>query len=86
MKQQSESPYPGTKFREYSDSRLMAVSNSIGAIFSSLLPTLVILVLYFVKSMLLRIGLMILFTAIFSIALSVFTEAKKVEIFSATAA
>ena len=33
-----------------------------------------------------RIGLVIVFTAIFSLSLSVFTEAKKGEIFSATAA
>jgi hypothetical protein len=42
-------------------------------------------VLYFVERMLTRIGLVILFTATFSVTLSLFTQAKKVEIFSATA-
>jgi len=64
----------------------MTIGNSVGAILSSLLPTVVILVLYFVNKMLVRIGLIILFTAIFSLSLALFTEAKKVEIFSATAA
>lgn len=45
-----------------------------------------VLVLYFVNSMLIRIGLVILFTTIFSVALALFTGAKKIEIFSATAA
>jgi hypothetical protein len=58
----------------------------VGAIISSILPTIVILVLYFVKRMIVRIGLVIIFTAIFSIALAIFTAARKVEIFSATAA
>ena len=72
--------------RDYSETRIAAISNSISAIFSSFLPTVVILVLYFVKSMLVRIVLMIVFTAIFSLSLSIFTEGKKVEIFAATAA
>lgn len=64
----------------------MALSNTISAVVSSLLPTMVILVLYFVNRLLVRIGLVIVFTAMFSLALSTFTEANKVENFSATAA
>lgn len=36
--------------------------------------------------MLVRIGLVIIFTAVFLLTLSIFTEARKVEVFSATAA
>jgi hypothetical protein len=36
--------------------------------------------------MIVRIGLMIVFTAIFSVSLAVLTEAKRAEIFAATAA
>jgi hypothetical protein len=46
----------------------------------------VILALYFVNSMIHRIGLVIVFTTVFSVALALFTGAKKVEVFSATAA
>ena len=84
--QQTSSPFPGTGFREYDEAHMMMISNSVGAILSSLLPTIAILVLYFVKRVIVRIGLTIIFTSIFSLALSLFTEAKKVEIFSATAA
>ena len=84
--QQELSLYPGTKFRQYDDEKIETISNSVSAILGSLLPTIAILVLYFVKQMLLRIGLVIVFTSIFSLALSLFTEAKRVEIFSATAA
>ena len=64
----------------------MTVSNVVASTISSLLPTLVILLLYFVNRMLVRIGLVIVFTAIFSLALSFFTTANKGEIFAATAA
>lgn len=84
--QQDSSPYPGTTFRQYDDDKIETISNSVSAILGSLLPTIAILVLYFVKRMLLRIGLVIVFTSIFSLALSLFTDAKRVEIFSATAA
>ncbi|KAH8710008.1 hypothetical protein GQ44DRAFT_776845 [Phaeosphaeriaceae sp. PMI808] len=72
--------------RKYSSKRIGRVSNVVAATISSILPTLVILVLYFVKRMIVRIGLVILFTALFSVSLAIFTAARKVEIFSATAA
>lgn len=85
-KQQGSSPFPNPGYRQYDEARMTTISNSLAAILSSLLPTLAILVFYFIKSMLIRILLTIIFTAMFSLALSVFTEARKVEIFSATAA
>lgn len=84
--QQVASPFPNTGFRQYDEARMTTISNSFAAILSSLLPTLAILIFYFIKSMLIRIVLTIVFTAMFSLALSVFTDARKVEIFSATAA
>ncbi|KAK7920840.1 hypothetical protein PG985_008862 [Apiospora marii] len=62
------------------------VGSAAVAALSSTLPTLAILALYFVRDMVTRMGLVILFTTIFSIALAIFTDAKKIEIFSATAA
>ena len=73
-------------FRHYDEAALTKISNVVTAILSSLLPTVVILVLYFVNRMLTRIGLIITFTSVFSLALALFTEAKKVEVFTATAA
>jgi hypothetical protein len=53
---------------------------------SSLLPTLAILVLYFVKPFLIKIVLVVVFTGLFSCLLSIFTKARRIEVFSATAA
>ncbi|KAH3907892.1 hypothetical protein HBI56_152130 [Parastagonospora nodorum] len=75
-----------SELRKYLVRRIGKASNVAVAAVSSILPALVILGLYFVKRMIVRIGLVILFTAIFSVALAVFTSARKVEIISATAA
>lgn len=72
--------------REYNDEKLQAVSDGITAALASLLPTLIILVLYFVKRMLVRIGLVIVFTTIFSVVMSFYPGAKKGEVFAAVAA
>ncbi|KAK8038927.1 hypothetical protein PG993_007338 [Apiospora rasikravindrae] len=72
--------------RAYSPRTVSRVGSAAVAALSSTLPTLAILVLYFVGDMVKRLGLVILFTTLFAIALAVFTDAKKVEIFSATAA
>ncbi|KAL2221291.1 hypothetical protein M432DRAFT_266076 [Thermoascus aurantiacus ATCC 26904] len=85
-RKQSTSPFPGTGFRSYGECRLAAVSDGITVVISSLLPTLAILILYLVKPMYARMALIIGFTALFALALSIFTSARRVEIFSATAA
>ena len=53
---------------------------------SAIIPTVAILTLHFVHRMIHRIGLVIVFTTVFAITLALFTGAKKVEVFSATAA
>jgi len=55
------------------------------AVLSSALPTTTVLVLFFIQSMLIRIGLVIVFTALFSLTLAVFSSADKATIFTATA-
>ncbi|KAK5442569.1 hypothetical protein LTS15_010993 [Exophiala xenobiotica] len=77
---------PDGGIKEYKDERMLALSKAMSSALSALLPTVTILVLYFVHRMLVRIGLMIIFTVLFSLALSAFTEARKVDVFSATAA
>ncbi|KAF4947357.1 hypothetical protein FSARC_13978 [Fusarium sarcochroum] len=79
-------PASGPSVRKYDDDKLRAVSDGITAALASLLPTGMILVLYFVKRMLVRIGLVIIFTTIFSIVMSFYPGAKKGEVFAAVAA
>ncbi|KAL9081586.1 MAG: hypothetical protein Q9159_007234 [Coniocarpon cinnabarinum] len=75
-----------TTFRDYGKARLERLSRSISAVVASLLPTLAILILYFIQRMLVRIGLVIVFTSMFSLALAFFTAGSTAEIFAATAA
>lgn len=70
----------------YEDLRLNAISHFVGTMIASLLPAISIFVLYFVHNMLARLGAIMAFSALFSFTLAVFTTAKRIEIFAATAA
>ena len=69
----------------YSDSKLSRASNVVALVASSVLPVMTIFVLNTVNTTNQRIGLTMLFTAVFAILLAVFSNAKSVEIFGATA-
>lgn len=77
---------PDSGIVEYDNKLLNKISKGVGVTFASLVPTLSVLVLYFVKSQVTRLGLLIVFTAIFSASLATFTSARRIEIFSAVAA
>ncbi|KAK8006871.1 hypothetical protein PG989_000861 [Apiospora arundinis] len=62
------------------------LASGVVAALSSILPTLATLVLYYMHDMVQRTGLLIVFTTLFAVALAVLTDAKQVEVFSATAA
>lgn len=64
----------------------MTVTHIVGITLGTLIPTAAIFVLYYVHDMVARLGAILAFSALFSLALAVFTKAKKVEIFAATAA
>lgn len=70
----------------YSDSVLYETINMISTIFSSCIPITAILALYFVEDMGARLGAICGFTVLFSVCLTLVTEARRVEIFAATAA
>ncbi|KAI3325941.1 hypothetical protein HD806DRAFT_532594 [Xylariaceae sp. AK1471] len=77
---------PSTSLYYYSDRRIRIALNIFGAVFSSIIPTLSIIVLFFVHEMLARLGLVVLFTFIFSLTMCLATKAKRYEIYAATAA
>lgn len=84
---QETNPYDiGENLRVYDEKGIYLFADVLAVVLSSLLPTLMILGLYFIQSMLWRIGCVIIFTAIFGATLTVFTNARKIEIYSATAA
>lgn len=68
----------------YKDNVLQKVTLHITTIIASLLPVLAIVALYLVGPMNERLGLMALFTVVFTACLSFFTNATRAEIFIAT--
>ena len=73
-------------FVEYSDSKVLAVSNVIVTLLSSMIPVTSTIGLYFVPGIKLRLGLVAVFMVIFCTVLAICTNARRVEIFGATAA
>lgn len=70
----------------YDDDHLQIPAHIISTLFASLLPTLSIVVLFIVEDMAKRLGLIAVFTTVFSVALAGLTKARTVDIFAATAA
>ena len=70
----------------YRDSYFYQIGNILGTLISTLIPIGAIVVLYLVSDMGTRLAIVSLFTALFSVTLSLVTGARRVEIFAATAA
>ncbi|KAJ4260897.1 hypothetical protein NW757_001285 [Fusarium falciforme] len=75
----------GSGIMTYRDSNIVKTINFIVTVIATVLPPLTILVLNSVDKTKVRIGLTVLFTAIFAIILAAFSKAKRVEILVATA-
>ena len=71
---------------EWNDKSYKKMARVVIVIISTLFPTVAVLSLYLVKDMVARLGAVLGFSALFSIVLAVFTNARPVEIFAATAA
>ena len=65
---------------------MRGLSHLIGVLLASCIPAASIFTLYFVEDMVDRLGIIVAYSAIFSICLGLFTTARRVEIFGATAA
>ncbi|TVY41918.1 hypothetical protein LOCC1_G006053 [Lachnellula occidentalis] len=70
----------------YREKIVIRSADMIGTAVASLLPVLAVVALYCVREMLTRLGMVALFTVLFSMALVVTTSAKRMEVFAATAA
>lgn len=70
----------------YDDVHLEIPANIISILLSSVLPVLSIAVLYVVHNMPARLGLVALFTAAFSLSVAMLTKARRIDVFTATAA
>jgi hypothetical protein len=70
----------------YEKASIKAVSHILGILFAAAIPAASIFTLYYIHDMVKRLGAILAFSALFSICLAVFTTARRVEIFAATAA
>ncbi|KAK8008770.1 hypothetical protein PG991_011321 [Apiospora marii] len=70
----------------FENSRIVVAANLIGTIAASVLPVLSIAVLYNVQSMAARLGIVALFSALFSTCLWYMNDGNLVEVFGATSA
>jgi hypothetical protein len=75
-----------SNWHHYDDSKIERVTNVLGTIFSSLAPLVSIIVLSFIDNLKIRLGLVCIFTFLFAGCLAIATQARRVEVFAATAA
>jgi hypothetical protein len=77
---------PESAMCEYSEPSISKAVNIFGTVLASMIPITSIVILYFVQSNLVRLGLSVVFTGVFSCCLAIVTKASRVEIFAATSA
>ena len=76
----------GTNIAHYGKMGFKRMARTLNRMLSALLPSLSVLALYLINSPLARLGAIVGFSAVFSLVLTVFTKARPVEVFAATAA
>ncbi|KAK7915257.1 hypothetical protein PG985_012960 [Apiospora marii] len=76
----------GEGIYEYNDAWITMVIRVIVTVVASLLPTVSVVIQYFIQSDLVKLYLIVVASAIFALALAVMTNARMVEVFAATSA
>ena len=71
---------------DYQKANFVKTVDTLSAVMSSLIPTMSIFALFYARSTIVRLVLVLIFTGIFTFVLAVFTNAKRIDIFAATAA
>ncbi|KAI1143084.1 hypothetical protein F5Y05DRAFT_142310 [Hypoxylon sp. FL0543] len=83
---QADASELGDGLYTYEESLLASVVNTIATVVAALMPLLSIVILYFVNSDATKLGIIVVFSACFALVLAVMTNARKIEVFAATAA
>ena len=73
-------------FTVFSDQRIRRTTRLFAVVLSSILPVLSIVILYYVHSTNVHIGLIIVFSTLFSAVVALVSDARNVEVMAATAA
>lgn len=79
----TSSPYPIWDYKEH---WFAAIAGAVCTILSSVLPCTSIIVLYIVRSMLAKLLLVVIFSCLFSLAMSLVSSGRRYEVFAATTA
>ncbi|MCJ1242533.1 hypothetical protein MMC14_010541 [Varicellaria rhodocarpa] len=70
----------------YNDATLLGIARILSILVSALLPSVSVVVLYFVDRLIDRLAVIMGFSVTFSVSLALFTSARRVDIFAASAA
>ena len=76
----------GGDLYDYHERFLASVVRVVTTVVASLLPVCSVVMLYFAISDAVRLGLVVLSSGMFALALSLMTSARKIEVFAATSA
>tara|TARA_R110002060_G_scaffold27132_4_gene36857 strand:- start:19 stop:519 length:501 start_codon:yes stop_codon:yes gene_type:complete len=76
----------GTGIYHYKESSLESCLGILATVMASLLPICSVVALYLIQSNGLRLGMIAIFSACFSLALAIMTNTRRIEVFAATAA
>ncbi|KAF2195699.1 hypothetical protein K469DRAFT_649806 [Zopfia rhizophila CBS 207.26] len=76
----------GTGIFKYEESTLATIARLATTVVASVLPLCSVVILYIVRDNVLRLGVILILSACFSLALTLMTNARKIEVFAATSA
>ena len=77
---------PESEICHYKDEKIATFVSVLSTVAASMLPISSIVILYFVADMLTRLAIVVGFTGVFALCLTLTTRARRVEIFAATSA
>ena len=72
--------------RLWNDKSFTNIARTMGVLISTLFPAVAVLALYYIPTVPIRLGMILVFSLLFSGVLAAFTQARPIEIFAATAA
>lgn len=79
-------PPPPPKLDDFTDKKLLRWTFMVASVLASALPIVSIVILYWVRSIKVRLGLIAIFNIVLSFVLAWFTSAKRAEVFAVSAA
>jgi hypothetical protein len=86
LKKKPSSRGAGEGIYQFQDSKATTFAEVLTTVVASLLPICSVVILYLAPSDAVRLGMLVIFSACFALALTLMTKARKIEVFAATSA